>query len=667
MLSLIAHFDAPEGYLGLFGWLCGYSADADFLDEAATRFTGQNASSRASQGRLALALMLDRHNRQITVPGVAHLPVLSDAPFSLLHAKVALLGFRKEDDPEEWHLRLLVSTGNWTRQTLEQSLDLIWRLDLTRNEINVEANTHGEDCADICAAWDFFKWLQRVCQTSLVTRAKWFGHENLELFQKWIQACAKNAKGNPRFFDNRQRSLLDQLVEKIAHGRQIRRNYLALGSGFYETVNNDENVMDVPRQILETLRGMKLLTQNPEMDLFVNPQRCQGVAAAFADLRACGFTIRPPHRNPNIFGNGCQRDLHAKFLFSAREMNDNNHCTNPWVYLGSGNLTHPGFTQGMNRENNLEAGVVFFPGNNVYWYRQEAPEGACVVSEILPLQWDDEIENSELLQAGEGLLPEDEDFAAPPLAWLSWQVLDGRQWLTSEEELPPEVEKLQVLDQGGQPCQKEKEGFIWKGQQPCQVRLRWKSAGLEAQAWIPVLDQYGRVAARELAPLDLAGVWGELADFPRPPAEEESEREEVDNEQDGRGQNHHAPGDEPRGPLHSALSSPMREMMELLENIAERQTSLPAGDWTMWCRCLEQTLCRSAGSEPVRYFREELKMNPLYPLYQASFRPDFAASSTSTESQFYEEHLHRIEEIWKVKELAPLGGNNAPEAREENA
>ena len=136
MLSLIAHFDAPEGYLGLFGWLCGYSADADFLDEAATRFTGQNASSRASQGRLALPLMLDRHNRQITVPGVAHLPVLSDAPFSLLHAKVALLGFRKEDDPEEWHLRLLVSTGNWTRQTLEQSLDLIWRLDLTRNEIS---------------------------------------------------------------------------------------------------------------------------------------------------------------------------------------------------------------------------------------------------------------------------------------------------------------------------------------------------------------------------------------------------------------------------------------------------------------------------------------------------------------------------------------------------
>lgn len=658
--SLIEHFDAPEGCLGLFGWLCGYSADADFLDEAATRFTGQNASSRASQGRLALALMLDRHNRQITtVPGVAHLPVLPDAPFNLLHAKVALLGFRKEDDPEDWCLRLLVSTGNWTRQTLEQSLDLIWRLDLTRNEIN------GEDCADIRAAWNFFKALQKYCQTSLVTRAEWSGHENLKTFQEWIDACARNAKGHPRFFDNRKKSLLDQLVEKIAHGSKIRRNYLALGSGFYETVSEDKNVMEVPGRILEKLQDGKLLTKNPEMDLFVNEKRCQGVAAAFADLRARGFTIRPPHQ-PESFGKGCRRDLHAKFLFSAREMEKNNHCTNPWVYLGSGNLTLPGFTRGM-KGYNLEAGVVFFPGNNVYWDKEKAPEDACVVSELLPLQRGNEIKDSECLQAGEGFPPKGEDFAAPPLAWLRWQVSeDGGQWLTSEEELPPELEELQAQDQGEwQPYQEEKKGFIWKGPQPRQVLLRWKSAGREAKALIPVLDQYGRVAARELTPLDLAGVWGELADFPRPPAEEESELEELDNEQDSWGQNGHAPEDKPGGPLHSDRATPIREMMELLENIAERQTSLPKGDWKMWCQCLEPTLCRCGGSEPVRYFREELKLNPLYPLYQAPFRPDFAACSASEESQFYEECLHRIEKNWKAEGLAPLGGNNAPEAREE--
>lgn len=660
MLSLIEHFEAPDGYLGLFGWLCGYSADQVFLNEAATRFTGQNNSSRESLGELALALILDRHNGQITVPGVAHLPVRSDAPFKLLHAKVALLGFRKEDDPDEWHLRLLVSTGNWTRQTLEHSLDLIWRLDLTRNEINVKDNPHGEDCADICAAWKFFEELQKYCKTSLVTEAKWIGHEKLNTFQKWIDACVKNAKGNPRFFDNRKESLLNQLVKKIAHGKLIKRNYLALGSGFYETANNGK--MEVPGQILKRLQGKGLLTQGPSLDLFVNEKSCQGVAGAFDDLLDCGFAIRPPYRNPNIFGKDSQRDLHAKFLFSARIRNDSSSCTNPWVYLGSGNLTHPGFTRGMN-ENNLEAGVVFFLGKNAYWLRDEAPEGACVVSEILPLQWEKEIENSELLQVGEGLLPEGEAFVAPPLAWLRWQVSEnGRQWLTPEEELPSEVEDLQVLDQGGQPCQKEKKSFIWKGSQPCRVRLRWKSVGQEAQeVWIPVLDQFGRVAAKELTPLDdLTSILGELADFPRPPAEEESEREELDYERDVQGQNRHAPENGPR------VSTPIRDMMNLLENIAEKQTLLPKGDWKMWCQSLEQTLSRIAEYEPVRYFREELKMNPLHPLYQAPFRPDFAASSDSDESQIYEKCLHNIEVIWKVEGLAPLGGNNASEVKKEN-
>jgi hypothetical protein len=39
-VSLLQHFDPPAGYVGGFGRVCGYSADADFLDMAAERFTG---------------------------------------------------------------------------------------------------------------------------------------------------------------------------------------------------------------------------------------------------------------------------------------------------------------------------------------------------------------------------------------------------------------------------------------------------------------------------------------------------------------------------------------------------------------------------------------------------------------------------------------------------
>jgi len=57
--SLAQHFDAPDDYSGYFGWLCGYSADAVFLDDATERFTRLTHSQRAQQGRIALAMFLD--------------------------------------------------------------------------------------------------------------------------------------------------------------------------------------------------------------------------------------------------------------------------------------------------------------------------------------------------------------------------------------------------------------------------------------------------------------------------------------------------------------------------------------------------------------------------------------------------------------------------------
>jgi hypothetical protein len=100
-LSLAQHFEAPNEFVGSFGWSCGYSADAAFLDDAVERFVSRTNPKRAYKGRVAMALMLDPGNAQISpreVPGVLHLPLRDERPFRLLHAKVAILGFRHVSD-----------------------------------------------------------------------------------------------------------------------------------------------------------------------------------------------------------------------------------------------------------------------------------------------------------------------------------------------------------------------------------------------------------------------------------------------------------------------------------------------------------------------------------------------------------------------------------------
>jgi hypothetical protein len=289
--SLAQHFEAPEDYLGLFGWICGYSGDAAFLNAALERFTRQGRAQRASEGRVWLALMLDPGNPAIAfpgAPGIAHLPIL-DAParpFALLHAKIALLGFRCQSQPERWLVRLIVSTGNWTCQTLEQSLDLAWRIDLGSEALAGGGPEIRSRCADIAAAWSLLQWVSEHVDRRLLDGGSdgrmaegGSGGRMAEgaLARKkldgWLAQCGQAAgKTPPRLFDNREASLLAQLPDRIkATGRAVRRNYLAMGSGFYEAPAPCGSLPSVPFEIRDALRDAGLLTRGAEIDLFVNP------------------------------------------------------------------------------------------------------------------------------------------------------------------------------------------------------------------------------------------------------------------------------------------------------------------------------------------------------------------------------------------------------------
>ena len=211
---------------------------------------------------------------------------------------------------------------------------------------------------------------------------------------------------------------------------------------------------------------------------------------------------------------------------------------------------------------------------------------------------------------------------------------------------------LCVLDAAGSPCSVMSPGvYAWPVARPRFVRIRWDGGEGPQEAEIPVMDGYGRLAATDLPALDLDEVYGQLVDFPMLP---ELEGEDVDGEGDGR-----APG---RGRYPDGGGAgpeyPIRQMMELLENIAIRQTGIDARDWSHWCTRLEQILGQARDCSVVMYFRDKLALNPLHPLYEACFRPSFAEDDTSPYGRRYEEALRRIEVLWKVAGFPPLGGRS---------
>ncbi len=645
-LSLTQHFDAPDEHIGIFGWVCGYSADAAFLNDAVERFTRCTAVQRAYQGRIALGLLLDPGNPQISlrdVPGVAHLPMKSVSPreFKLLHAKVALLGYRSLQESDHWVLRLIVSTGNWTRQTLEESLDLVWRVDVSSRDLQQPQPPDClQRCADIKAAWQFMSWLQERFDRRLLERRDG-DHPCLdamavEQLQQWVQRCSRVARGASHFFDNRRESLLAQLVDKVKERADTRRNYLVMGSGFYES-SHETSQVSVPQQITDSLRVAGLLSQNSVTQVYVNPAARQGIAT----LKDAQFALRKPKSPADVFGPDRDRFLHAKFILSANLPRSNaEKLTQPWIYLDSGNLTNPGFARRMSANaGNLEAGVLL----------HHESLALADLPRLLPIHEpgdDDDDQSPENLAPGEGMPDRDDVFVAPPVPWLCWQS-DGAAGKLS---LPPGSadyhERIEILDSVGEPCERTTSGYRWSElDQPREVRVRWGAGARFHEALIPVVDAHGRVAGGALPRIEVEEAWWQLADFPLPPDANDEEEERGEEGVLSR---------QPMEPKRSALapgSYPIRQMMELVEQIAAKQTQVTEADWALWCARLEQTLAQASNSAVVTYFRDELKINPLSPLLHSPFRPVFAEDGASAEGRLYEAAIRRVFQCWAVDQL----------------
>jgi hypothetical protein len=575
---------------------------------------------------------------------VLHLPVKSRGlPFQLLHAKVAILGFRCVD---QFLLRVIVTTGNWTRQTLEESLDLAWHVDVSSKFEPKATDVVRQDRTDLAAVWSFLSWVRSFFDTRSLDLAR--GSENdsaaaAKHVASWVAELSTRHRGyRPRFFDNRENSLFRQLPDMVdAHAGRKVRNYLALGSGFFESARS--GMPNVPKTIFDLLRQSGLLTATCEKDIFVNPRACQSIAASQSQIEEQGWIIRPAHA-PGYFGVA-PRALHAKFIFSANWRDESNNCSSPWIYLGSGNLTNPGFKQKAGSTGNLEAGVVLAP-DTLQWRQDRYSEDRTVVTNLLPIHWDDE-QNASLpaLLPGDDMPDRGIAFTAPPIALFLWQEMpDGPRLVPQGEPTGP----FYVLDPDGCPCHRLEDGsFVWSGARHRQVMVSWSEADENRTATVPVIDRYGRFCAGDFPPLDLEEAWIQLANFPMPPDDEELTGGDALASVDG--------VTATESVTHATSSAyPVRRMMMLVEDIAAKQAQVPQADWSTWCNRLEQVLIQTKDSPVVNAF-QSIGLNPLHPLLQGSFRPIFALTANTPEGARYEAALHRVIEAWALEARPALG------------
>ncbi|SEP82000.1 hypothetical protein SAMN05428969_1051 [Devosia sp. YR412] len=551
--TLYTLFMPPEDCIGDFGFITGFTATKQVLDQIKRTFSGEVA-------RPALAAFIHPTiDAQSDIPGLAWMWMrLEKRGYNLLHAKVALLGFRKREG-RGYVIRLVVSTGNWTQDPLTDSIDLFWSIDVDL------AQPSDQDCSDVQAAWKMFSWLRRRADCSLIEQ-EYDGHRPDSLLADAVALLPKTDLA-PRFVDSRTQPLLSQVTERVSG--LTKANRLIVGSGYFEAAGDGD------AGLLERLREAfvkdKALTKNATLDLFLNPLSCQGIAERATALTGRGWALRRAFSEKH----GEDGKLHAKFVLVAK-LNANEEVKGK-LYLGSGNLSRVGFETAASSGGNLEAGVVIDLPDNATW------RGKAGISIMLPLQFENTV-TLKALRPGDDFVSPEEPTEQPPVSWLVWRdgVLMG-----------PDGAEIDVVDAGNQvvctPCE-------WPGPPPSIVTLAhggWR---------LPVIAEGVLVVPRR-SELTVEDILAGLATFPEP--------QEIDRPDDAPEGEEPIVTDQPSaGAPESAYA--IRRMMHLLVKISEAQKRVDQRDWQRWCRELRGNLSdivktehamleffRSAGADPL--------------------------------------------------------------------
>lgn len=372
-------FAPPLNQFGTHMLICGLSADTETLERIVASFTGESTVERAANGLIRAVLMLDASAPPmgaLAVPGLQRLAhcVLErwSAQTSLMHAKVALLGFAEARFAAPTTFRLVVSTGNWTRETWGNGaqIDMYWS-----TECRVDAAAgRTEAFADASAALAFFERLMQALYSESTT---YLTAQPLAMgwLTQWRALLGQeDRKKKARFVHSLDKSLFAQLKQRFPDDGV---STLVAGSGFWEQPGRQVGAKP------EVLKRLDELTVRGERYLVANPQQAGAIAqwaAANPKTARTGrierWTLCTP-RDP-LQKNAVGRTyLHAKYIagLSRVAASQEDKGTMTFLYLGSGNLSRAGLLSKAALGDasarsadvgNVEAGVVMVD-------RQEVP------------------------------------------------------------------------------------------------------------------------------------------------------------------------------------------------------------------------------------------------------------------------------------------------------
>ena len=564
--TLIDVFAPPEGMVGHSAVLVAMTGTEDFLEDAVQRFTGLRPRQRAELGNLLVYLMLDGHaseSRQQVfrpgqIPGLHEFQPRAVDQQSLVHAKVALLGFAASRTGHPIHLRFAVLTANYTYTSARHQLELVWVVD-----VPLDGTSRPEDRADVAAAGVFVATLlaRRFHRDEQALPPK---ERKLTARLDSLLSAASSLVTNrkPRFIHSLDRSLYDQIRERLRSAIDRPRNFLLCGSGFYEEPSGK---MKKP-VVFGKLEDLGVFTPKPRRVALVEPSEAGAVAGWVTRGDTDGWEIVRPFDTLDH-----NRRLHAKFVF-AGYLRDG-HLSNGWLYLGSGNLSRRGIlTHGAMAEGNVETGVVF-----------EATERLAPEQIERLLFWTQDAD------AGG-----DED-------WKVGQVGDA-------PDAQPILEASPILSAAVVPTPTRQLRLFWRDDAPpdARVSVSWSGrdwfevkqgddvplkddenptvlfVGCKSRNWlVPVVDPAGRVAWQPPRFDSYADALAALLDFPIRPAES---TDDDGNDGDGGGTQGNGAGEA----IEQEKSYALHAAAELVEKVAALQAALPESMLNDWLDHLDR-------------------------------------------------------------------------------
>lgn len=642
-------FTPPPGLHGTHMLMCSLSADTETLERALAAFTNEAPAQRRASGLVRCWLMLDAsapHGPAQPVPGLLRLSPCTKAAWqartTLMHAKVALMGFGRTRCTAPQHWRLVVATGNWTASTWGDNgqIDLLWSTDWDA-EVSLDEET-AQALADTHAAWSFFQRLldglyghhyQALCQEPLA--GQW-----LATWRDKVRLRGAARTRRPQFIHSLDASLLHQISKRFPTDGV---SQLVAGSGFFEQTVDAATGAPAVLQELQRLGPAKM-----KRSLVFNPMQAGALVPWFVSLRATAtsesqlnagvagkWTLRLP-RDPLVdMVRGGRTLLHAKYLAGLHTVYGNNTARLAFLYLGSGNLSRRGLLSRafLNAKGsvvrheigNVEAGVAMLPDVRVerIWQRL-----AC----------GDTASPAVIAQATTGTSSElFEPLDPPPLLFLR----EHDDWLELvRSALPASALWLQGEDGQWQHIAAHNRALPWNAACPSSVRARTAAPADDAMAseWeVPVLTRDGLFCRRALPRLAIDGVLQALMAFPRTPPQDDDDDDD-DRDESGRA----SIGASKRTTL--ANGYPLRFLAALVEVIGHRNTLVTVEEFPYWLTQLRLLLLEQADDSQRETIRA-LGVDLFDALQEPGFVPDWLAKHPHLETR-YQDLLYDLRRDW---------------------